>query len=236
MKKKLGISFIACLLAFQMSAQFTASYSVGYGEYKMKGVSELLEYVYGNMKEQLPGIPLKIVDDFPNYINHSMDFGYRWKRHEAGLRFSYLTTGGKVAYADYSGSYEGKLIVNGCRVGLNYRIYAPIQEFEKMGALHFFAELSPAVIFTKLKSKEHIKIFELEQSPQEQLDLNASSFSLLPQVGLKWFVTPLISFHVGGGYEFQFESKFKQKGEKTYIESDWTGFRLNAGVAVTLGK
>ncbi len=234
MKKYIFILFLSCIVVLNAKAQFSAGYSVGYGSYQMDDMKQVLKNMLNELRGQLPDIPVAVVDNFPGYVTHSLDLGYRIKNNEIGLRGTYLTTGGNVAYSDYSGEYSGKLTLNGFRIGLNYRYYIPATDFGKLGSLSLFAELSPGITFSKLKSKEYIRIFDQQENSDEDLNLNANGISLLPQIGAKWFINNRIGVHIGAGYDFQLGSHFTYQGVKSTLKSDWSGIRINAGVSVTL--
>ncbi|MDR2955744.1 MAG: hypothetical protein LBV43_11750 [Prevotella sp.] len=233
MKKHIFLITLFIIITLSAKSQFSVSYSAGYGSYEMGDMKNLLNNMANELGGQLPGIPVKVVDNFPGYVTHNLDLSYRIKRHEFGFRSTYMTTGGKIGYSDYTGEYSGKLTLNGYRIGLNYRYYVPVADFGKSGLLSFFAELSPGITFSNLKSKEYIylNILEERQDTDDNIDMNANGVSLLPQIGVKWFLTPNIGIHVSGGYDFQLGSYFKYQGVKSNIKSDWSGLRINGGVS-----
>lgn len=234
--KKYILLFVLIAFSWQVNAQFSVTYSAGYGDYKMTNLKSLLNEIESGISSQYPNIPFKITDNFPGYINHNLDFSYRIKKHEFGIKNTYLTTGGKVAYSDYSGEYNGKLLLNAFRFGLSYRFYQPVAEFKNSGSLCLFGEISDAITFTNLKSKEVIRLFEETQHATDNIDSNSAGVSISPMLGLKWFVCPRIGLHISAGYDFQFDSKFKFQGQKTDLEADWSGFRTNAGLSIYFGK
>lgn len=235
--KKYILSFIL-ILTFSVGAkaQFSVGYSVGYGSYDMGDMKGLLNNMKSAMLSQYPDLPFAVADNFPGHATHSLDLAYRIKGHEMGLRGTYLTTGGNVAYSDYTGKYSGKLTLNGYRLGLNYRYYAPGFDVGT-GTLSLYVELSPGIMFTNLKSEEYIRIFDQAQYADENLDMNATGFFLLPQVGAKWDIIPSLGVHIGGGYDIQVTSNnFKQQGQKTFYKPDWSGIRINGGISYTFGR
>jgi len=236
MKKYILTLLLSIIMVSGAKAQFSVSYSAGYGDYKMNDMKDMMRSMLSSALSEYPQIPFAIVDNFPGYLNHTFDLSYKAGRHEAGIRFSYLTTGGKVAYSDYTGEYSGELTLNGYRIGLNYRFYIPVAETGKSGSVSLFAEMSPGITFSNLKSNEYMRIFTHYSKASEELDMKANGISLLPQVGAKWFITPLIGIHIGGGYDFQLGSRLKYQKQKTYIKSDWTGFRFSGGISFTFGR
>ena len=234
MKKYTLYLLLSVVIVFHANAQFSVGYSLGYGNYKMNDIKELLGDMANNIKYQLQGLPVAIVDNFPGYIIHSLDLSYRIKRHEIGFRGNFLSTGGKIAYTDYTGEYSGKILLNGYSLGANYRFYFPVADFDNNGSFSLFAELSPGITFSKLKSKEHTKIFGQRQDADENLKLKANGVYLNPQLGARWLITKQIGIQISGGYFFQLGSHLKYSGTDTNIKSDWSGIRLNGGLSFSL--
>lgn len=236
MKKHILLIALLLIVSLSAKAQFSVTYRAGYGQYEMSDMKNMLEQMRLNMMLQVSNIPFEIVDNFPGHLTHTLDVAYRFKRHEIGIQGTYNTTGGKLAYSDYTGKYWGKFTSNGYRLGLSYRIYHPVSEFNNLGSLSLFAEFSPAVTFSNLKSEEYLKIFNEEQSADENIDIDAKGISLLPQLGLKWDITPNIGISFSGGYDFQLGSHFSYQGKKSSLKSDWSGLRINGGISFSFGK
>lgn len=167
---------------------------------------------------------LKETDRFPNHITHSVLFGYDTGRHHFGTNFSYLTTGGRLHRADYSGSMTVDMIMNGYRLGAFYRYYINTG----LPPLSFYLQASPGVLFSNLKMKEQVVVYS--ESARETTGLKGVGIYIEPTVGAKYRVTDWLQFSLGGGYEFDFPGKMKLSGQKTQIKSNWNGFRLYGGV------
>jgi len=65
----------------------------------MNEMKQLLETAFNSVVTTMP-VGTRIVDNFPPYITHNLDLSYKFNRHELGLKSSFLTTGGKIAYSD----------------------------------------------------------------------------------------------------------------------------------------
>lgn len=225
--KKYIIATMFLLLCLGANAQFNISYAVGYGGYKMNEMKQLLETAFNTVVTTMP-VGTRIVDNFPPYITHNLDLSYKFNRHELGLKSSFLTTGGKIAYSDYSGKYVEKLTLNGYRVGAMYRINFGESKFDAC-TWSFFGELSPAITFTKLKYKATLDIYDpkVHQTAPDNVSTNETGLSLQPLVGSKLSLTRTISFFVSLGYDFEFGSKLATTNDM--YRADWSGFRLNGG-------
>lgn len=228
MKKVTFILFII-LFSFQARAQFTVNYSFGYGTYKMNDMQDILKTALDQMNGTYPGLDARIVDNFPGYITHSLDLGYLLKQHEFGLRGSFLTTGGKISRADYSGEYEETLTLTGIQLKLYYRNYFYTSRINNNSSLSLFGELSPGIIFSKMKTGGHLTLDNQTQQ-MDQVKVNGTNFSVSPQVGIKYNLTPHIGFLISSGYDFNFGSDVDKLGGN---KIDWSGFRVNGGVSYT---
>jgi hypothetical protein len=215
-------------MSFSVKAQFSISYAAGYGTYQMNDLKSLIETAYIQMAPTLPP-GTRVVDNFPGYITHTLDGTYLLKRHEMGLKVSYLTTGATIAYSDYSGKYEEKIILNGYRVGLLYRLHSNAREVGPY-KLSFFGELSPAVTFTHLKYKASINLHEsdVHEEAPDNLSTNESGYSLQPLLGCRLAVSRQLAFFTSAGYDFEFGAKLSTTND--YYRADWSGIRANAGL------
>lgn len=227
MKKNI-ITALLLLFAMGANAQYNISYSVGYGTYKMNDMKDLLEYALQSMHSTMPK-GLAIVDNFPPYITHTIDATYKKNHNEFGLKGSFLTTGGKIAYSDYSGKYIEKLTFTGYRIGALYRLYTNESKLGKC-TLSFFGEVSPAIMFTHLGYKATLDIYEqnIHQEGTDNISTNATGLSIQPMFGGRLAVTRNISFSASLGYDFELGSKLPTMND--VYRADWSGFRLNGGV------
>lgn len=223
------------LLALMMSititavAQLNVSYSAGYGSYEMGDMRNMLDQSLSALKNQMPE-GIKITDNFPGYITHNIDLAYRLNRHELGLKGSYFSSGGKIAYADYSGRYHEKLLLDAYRVGLMYRF-----QFLKAGNLFsLYGELSPGVTFSNL---EYDALFELpdydikETDPGTELGTIKTGYSLQPMLGIQVHPIRHLFLHAGAGYDVEFGAKFNKN---KHLSAEWSGIRLQIGLGITL--
>lgn len=228
--KKYIITVLCVLIGvIGMHAQVSVSYSVGYGDYKMNDMNRLLDASLQAAQSSLPA-GLRITDNFPAYITHNLDVAYSLNRHEVGLKGSYLTTGGKIAYADYSGKYYEKLTLNGYRVGGMYKFHFFRTQIGKQ-SFSIFGEVSPAITFTQLKYKALLSLPDYnvqETNPEDNLSTNETGFSIQPLIGGQLFITKNLFTSISLGYDFEFGSKLETTNN--VLRADWSGFRMNAGV------
>lgn len=236
MKKYILItSFI--FFAIAAKAQFTVSYSAGYGDYKMEYLKEMAEKAFAQMQEQVPGVDLKLLSNYPGYITHGIALTYMRKNHEMGFTGTYLTTGAKMAYADYSGEIMQKSAINGYRVGVVYRFFQPVADLSSLGKLSVFGEVSPGIMFSNYEESGYLIVNNTSLS-NTSYKFSNTLFSIVPAVGLRLNVTPGLAFNLSGGYDFSFYGDQWETVNSMIInkEMDWSGIRINAGVSYTFGK
>lgn len=219
--KKLVIILLLYYPIQAYSQGWSIEYSIGYGSYQLDNIKSLQQSMLNNYE-------LKETDCFPNYITHSVSLGYDTGRHHFGSNFSYLTTGGRVHRADYSGSYKVDMIMNGYRLGVFYRNYITTG----FSPLSIYLQISPGVLFSNLEINEQVNVYS--ESAQETTELKGIGIYLEPTIGAKYRFTKWLQFSLGGGYEFDFLGKMKLSGQKTQIESNWNGFRLYGGLIFVL--
>lgn len=78
--------------------KFVVSANAGYATFGLKSLKEQQR----DMAKDMP-VQGRVVQSFPGYLNYSVDF--TWQRDSVyfGLMFGHTSTGGRIAYADYSG-------------------------------------------------------------------------------------------------------------------------------------
>ena len=220
MKKLVVILFLCCSIHVY-SQGWSFEYSIGYGSYQLDDIKSIQSSIPGNYE-------LKETDCFPNHITHSIALGYDTGRHYFGSNFSYLTTGGRLHRADYSGSYTVDMIMNGYRLGAFYRHYINTG----FSPLSIYLQISPGVLFSSLEIKEHVKVYS--ESAKENTELKGFGIYVEPTIGVKYRFSNCLQFSLGGGYEVDFPSKMKYSGQEADTEAFWDGFRLYGGIIFVL--
>lgn len=229
MKKYITVILLTLSTTLAANAQVSVAYSAGYGDYKMEDMHRLLETSLSSVKTQLPP-GVRITDKFPGYITHNIDAAYRLKRHEIGLKGAYMTTGGKIAYSDYSGKYHETLTLNGFRIGALYRFHFLRTQ---IGDLPFslYGEISPAVTFTSLKYDALLDLPDYdvhETNPNDNVSTDEIGFSIQPLIAAQLLLTRNIFVSCSGGYDFEFGAKLSTINNQ--MRADWSGLRVNLGL------
>ncbi len=218
---KLLVILLLCYPIHAYTQGLSLEYSIGYGTYDLNDIKSL-------ENSMLDSYGLKDVDRFPNYRTHSVALGFVRGRHHFGGNYSYLTTGGRLNRADYSGYYTVDMIINGYRLGAFYRNYIDT----RFSRLSIYLQLSSGVLISNLKMNEQVNVYS--ESAQETTTLKGVGGYFEPTIGASFRFTNWLHLSLGGGYESDFWDTMKLSGKKTQINADWTGFRLYGGLLFIL--
>lgn len=226
--KRLFLILLCATVYVNLYSQFRVDYSVSYASYQMGEMKDLLHSI--ETSELMRKIGIKNVENFPAYIAHTVNIGYKINQHEFGIKSSFYTTGGKLSVADYSGAINMKMIANGYREGLYYKNYFYTYNSQERQRFAIWGEISPAIIISKLRMETTARDID-DQLTLEDFDFTETAFSLLPQLGGKYYLTNNISFDISVGYELSFGGKYTDL--KDSPRPDWSGFRVNGGIGLT---
>jgi hypothetical protein len=196
---------------------WSVDYSSGFSTYYMEDLKDFLQSMNNTNG-------LKVTDNFPGYITHSLSFGYSDKGHQTGSNFTYLTTGGRLHRSDYSGSYTVDMILNAYRTGVYYRNYI----FSQIPDLYFYLQLGSGIILSRFKINEKIIIYD--ESLQENMKLNSVGFYLEPLLGASYAFTDRIKLSISAGYEVNIPGYLYLAKGKTEIKAQWDGYRVYGGL------
>jgi len=226
--KKLILSSLLLYLAIPSMAQIGFGYKFGVGSYKMKEMNSLLNTIRSGIKLQYP-VPISITDDFPNHYTHYGEVTYSIKDNAFGINITSLSSGGRLAYSDYSGEIAYNLNANAVRVGVLYRNFFFQTNKGKEKNLSLFAEVSPAVTFNSITSNGYYKTTtgRNEIDPKHIVESKSIGLSIMPNVGLQWNVTKSFGANLNLGYNAELPGKSKDIKD---TKIDWTGIRFGVGL------
>ncbi|MDL2304343.1 hypothetical protein LJC72_03270 [Bacteroides sp. OttesenSCG-928-D19] len=236
MKKYILTIVLALTMGTALKAQFSIGYSVGYGTYSMSEMKELLdEFKFAFISPDGWGHTVfshenAVVDNFPGYVNHQLEVAYRFKQHEFGAKVHYMTTGGKVSVADYSGEISSELTMNGFKEEIFYRYYL----LQKPQKINYYLDIALGLVYNELKAKDKIVLYDV-MNEKQTARFHGFNASITPAVGICYKLNTLITLRAAAGYEINFpDAKLKKDEMKASVGSNWSGLRLQAGVSFYL--
>nr|WP_319397653.1 hypothetical protein [uncultured Carboxylicivirga sp.] len=219
--KKIFVLFLLFLSIHTYSQDWTFEYNLGYGLYQLDDMKTLQHSMQNNYG-------LIVTDDFPGYINHTLNVGYAAGRHNFGGTFSYLTSGGRLHRADYSGSYTIDMIMNGYKIGAFYRYNIPVEN----SPVSVYLQVSPGVVFSDLTMEEDVNIYT--ENANENTKLKSTGIYIEPAIGAVYHYKKWLNFTLRAGYESNFKGELKYEDQNTGIDAKWNGLRFYGGLIFIL--
>jgi hypothetical protein len=225
--------FIALLILFlnnNLKCQnCSIEYNFGYGNYNLDDLNSFQTEIKTNTYP----FSLNQVETFPNYFFHTLTLCYKFSNKEyLGLSGSFMTTGGRNHLKDYSGEIKQDLIINGFKVGANYRR----QLFSK-NRFNLYMQIKSGIIFSDLNIAEYVIVNQADTSLNSSSKFKALVPFFEPEVITRFSITENISLNINLGYEIDLKSKLKNKksdsylyhSNKKYVLANWSGLRSSLG-------
>jgi len=231
MKKLLKYLFL--FFPVILNAQEVAfQYEFGYGSFQLEDIREIQNRVRFSMSSY----GAQITESFPNHYIQSGAIGYIAGQHHFGASGAFLTTGGRVHVADYSGEYKTDMVLTGVRFGIFYRYYFP----KNTQWWNMYIQATPGYLYSRLKIYETLVLYD-RKLVDEKLFLNSKGAYFEPSIGARFKPLHWLHLSLGCGYEIDAWGKMKQTNlysTTTKYRGDdkirWNGFRLYAGLMLTI--
>ena len=179
---------------------------------------------------------MKIVDNFPDYFGYSVTVMKSIRPGlYAGFVYGRLSTGGKMAYSDYSGSAAEYLNLTSNAFGLavSYDVFK-ISWFKLQLSLHAVKKWS------KLSWKRTFRVWD--EVEEEKYHWNSEGWGLEPRAGIMVRVINHLDVGLLAGYHADSNTAFTRHSStlqiamfqyyRRYIKPQWNGIRLGAMVSV----
>ncbi len=194
----------------------------GYGFYNLNDLKSMQTDALSAI-----GLPnIKSTETFPNHFFYSFAANCATgHKSSAGLRFSYHTTGGRNHLADYSGEYKLDMILNGYKIGAEYR-----HLFLSKGKLEAGLQCNGGIIISRLQVNEKFKIAD-QNITSAGSEMKNTGFFVEPAIRVSYGLFRNLELSFNGGYEFDFTDKLRLDDEKTNVSADWSGIRASLGIA-----
>lgn len=206
---------------------------LGFGTFRMQSMKELQRVMIANT-----GLDAKATDTFGSYaqfgLNVVSDIG---EQSRIGFFLEHGSTGGRVAYADYSGEFLIDTPLNYNAFGCLFYHHQAIKESK----LSYVAGAELHMLMTNMKLQSYTKINSSTESSEDKF--NSYGLGFKPFLGLQYplmlFPTTLsIGYFVDTNYPFHVPGELDQQlvinsNNKT-IHPGWSGLRVNVSVAIPI--
>jgi len=219
------LKYLFILFPTILNAQYLAfQYEFGYGSFQLEDIKAIQDrvWIYG----------AKSTEYFPNHYTQSGAIGYIAGQHHFGVNGSFLTTGGRVHVADYSGEYKTDMVLTGIRIGIFYRYYFP----NNTQWWNMYIQAAPGFLHSRLKIDEKLVLYN-RKIVDKKLFFNSKGAYFEPSIGARFKPLRWLHLSLGCGYEIDAWGKMKHLNAYNttikYHGDDkirWNGFRLYAGL------
>jgi hypothetical protein len=231
MKKKATILIVVAFLPIIVIAQkWTVAGEVFYGTFKMESMKE-----YQRSISAWPAPDeFKVVDKFPPYVGYNFLTGYNISpRFNLGIRLQYTSTGGRVAYGDYSGELTVNQLLHAYSLGLNsrYRLKNP-SDWET------YLSCTAGVMRTSLTNAYSFHLYDVSPSNYE-IHFRSYNYFLNPAIIVNRKFKNHFALYANLGYELQIHRTLRlSSDEKQYLKTsngedvvaEWDGLRIGIGI------
>ncbi|GAA4820413.1 hypothetical protein GCM10023331_01000 [Algivirga pacifica] len=186
------------------------------------------------IKNSMSALPLETVENFPPYWQFGGEVSFLVKGDlRMGLHYNMASTGGKLHYGDYSGEISSIQLIHRSLVGVSARTESRINR----KGLSFEVGIVAGINSTTMDLLSKIDLHDIHTSEQTESFKN-NSLSLLPEIGLKQYLGPLVlKAFVGGEYTFDAKVKpdpssdgYLADASNKPINFSWNSLRTGVGV------
>lgn len=243
------IFFVAFPISLQ-AQEIVGGYSLGYGKYLMDDMKSLQKNEIKNMKLRYgEEFKYKSTETFPDDWLHNAYIGVKFSFHEIGLKYDYLTTGGRNHWADYSGEIKNDVTIAGNAMGLYYKFHFLSLPISNQFRFTANAGVSTGAIYNRVKNDYLFDIYDPKPSPSignnpvkvdESMKLNSTNWYIQPNIGFQFWFKKNLSLNFDAGYLFDKQGKihtadtttgfYEKSGAEYDLGIDWSGLRLSVGI------
>jgi hypothetical protein len=213
------------LLASTSSAfaqHWIVSAGMNYGSYSMKSLKEVQRSVLSSE------IPLEIVESFPSRAGLEVNLLRSFGKFSVGIGFLKYSTGGRVSYADYSGSINHDIIANNMMVSL------PIEyALTRSESWELFFAMRNGVAVNTMTYRTTLKLGDATDNLQNKF--KSMNFAIAPGLGARFFyknffLHPEVRYEshlIKGNLVYSNDSDATLEVDGKKVQMDWDGIRLS---------
>lgn len=212
----------------QRKGSWSVGVNVGLATFSMKDLK-----AYQREKQQAMPFDARVTESFPSFLNYSVSGSYTDSTRFYDIFIGRTSTGGRLSYSDYSGSYTSDLTAQMQYVGgsIGFRV-------ARIGKVNMFTSVQAMLYANELEEETSLVIqgVSTEGEINNYVSLN---FGVGPAIDLhRTFKSILVRFQ--GAYEFHLAGRLineeSDADEQYMVNSKHEEIRLQAGGArVKLG-
>jgi hypothetical protein len=231
--KKLCFTIICIGLLASARAQWSVGAEVFSGTFSMASIKK------EQSLSQNFHIPLKVVQNFPSRAGINLKGYYAVNELlHAGIHAGFISTGSRMTYSDYTGTFNRDLIVSGRSIGAGARMVMPFSS-----KFRFNFGIQVGAIFNTASLRNQITLTQPDYTLDEKAKWRSvNMYEEVRATAGKWINRFLLE--ISAGYQTSSSGKMKLSKKSGNTEAsdnpdwviEWDGFRIGAGVIVKLGK
>lgn len=198
------------------------SAGLNYGNYSMKSLKKVQQSFLSS------DIPLEIVESFPSRTGFEFNVLRTFDRFSTGAGFSSASTGGRVSYADYSGSLMHDIIANNVMVSIQVE-YALVQR----EAWELFFAMRNGIAISTMTYRNSLTLGT--ETDEIKSKFKSMNFALSPGFGARFFyknffLHPEVRYEshiLKGDLNYVEDSDVALEVNGSKVQMDWDGVRLS---------
>lgn len=238
MALKISYSLLTLSSVFSLSSfvevqgqHLEVSAGITYGSFKMEEVISFQQEIV----RQLP-VSAQTMSDFPNHYGFESKFTYKLSQFSLGLFGSFISSGSRVSYNDYSGSFEYNQIAKLTQLGLSSEYFLS----KNTGSdWQFSPSLQVGIGKTSFNINDQM-IVGGSILLEDNLNFTSSHITINPGFNIrrtfnKFFIKTNFGYLIDlpGFLEYSEDKRLNLINEnKDPIGVDWSGFRISLSTGI----
>mgnify|MGYP003580715743 CR=1 FL=1 len=206
--------------------------TAGYASFSMKDLK-----AYQREKLLQFDLPMKVVDEFPPYLNYGANFTVNTKSGLFEAFLGHTSTGGRIHYGDYSGYASEELLAKMTYVGL----MAATRLF-KVKSVGVYGGIQALHYFNTLKINDTEVLYDSDWNQYNSFSVKSMNIAFAPVIEIqhqvkKFLLKTNISYemHVCGSLAYDENGDYTLKNaSEDDVKLDPSGIRWNLGIGYIL--
>lgn len=232
----LTIAFFIFSIPTLVAQNYRIAFNCTYGGYSLTDMKSFQQELYEDARENLE-LPFDILYDFPAYLGYELHGTLSYEKSEFGIHLASRSTGGRISYGDYSGTYNVDSNLNGLEVAglIGYKL-------NQSDASDVGIRANLGVSFNSFDLASNI---QLSEQPTNTDNLEFSSINALIGISMYFrvyfFKNVFLDAHLG--YDLHIPGNLKLSTNKDYfltfndgdeVVMDWSGIRAGLGIGIRI--
>lgn len=222
--------------SFSHSQEFNIGISTGLGSYGMWDLKEVQDDLLNEI--DIPN--LAVTESFPSFFTFGVNLDLLYSNYTITFLSRYESTGGRISYSDYSGSYSYDQLAKQLLIGIGFKKYSSKGFLSSISTLRTYFEIKSGAAFSFITFIEEVRIGTGDQD--QSLDLEETAAFVEPSFGISIpygniSIEPYAGMHIApfkSGLHLAGEPDAKLQDNNGNIHSEWFGVRIGVNVMIKI--